>query len=128
MDPRLLLVIVLITAEMALLTAVALFFSTFSSSALVSVVFTVGIFVAGLVSADLRRFADIVVVHPVVGGLVSAVGWALPAFSEFDIKGQIVHGLPVATGFIVYTLAYAVLYAGAVLLAAVGLFSSREFK
>ena len=39
---------------------VALFFSTFSSSALLSVVFTVGLFVAGLASADLRDFGDIV--------------------------------------------------------------------
>ena len=55
-DPRLLLAVVMIAAELALLTAVALFFSTFSSSALVSVVLTVGLFVAGLLSADLRGF------------------------------------------------------------------------
>ena len=54
----------MIGAEMALLTAVALFFSTFSSSALLSVVFTVGIFMAGLLSPDLRRFNDIVAGHP----------------------------------------------------------------
>ena len=46
MDPRLLIVMVMITAEMALLTAVALFFSTFSSSALLSIIFTVGVFVS----------------------------------------------------------------------------------
>lgn len=128
LDPRLLLVLVLITAELALLTAIALFFSTFSSSALVSVAFTVGIFVAGLLSTDLRRFSDIVVVSPAVGGFVSAIGWILPAFSEFDIKSQVVHGLPVSGGFVIYTLAYAAAYTVAVLAAAVALFSRREFK
>ena len=128
LDPRLLLSVLLITAEMALLTAVALFFSTFSSSALLSVVFTVGVFIAGLISADLRNFTEIVNVHPLVGQLVSTIGWLLPAFSEFDIKAQIVHGKPVSAGFVVSTLAYAAVYATAVVAAAVGVFSRREFK
>jgi len=127
-DPRLLLVLLLITAEMALLTAVALFFSTFSSSALVSVVFTIGVFIAGLVSTDLRHFSDIVVVSPAIGKTVSAIGWMLPAFSEFDIKSQVVHGLPVAGGFIALTLLYAAAYTCALVGAAVGVFSRREFK
>jgi ABC-type transport system involved in multi-copper enzyme maturation permease subunit len=128
LDPRLLMVVTLITAEMALLTAIALFFSTFSSSALVSVVLTVGIFVAGLISTDLRHFSDIVVVSPAVGGVVAVIGWVLPAFSEFDIKSQVVHGLPVGVGFVAYTLAYAAAYSAAVLAASVALFSRREFK
>ena len=128
LDPRMLLAVLLITAEMALLTAVALFFSTFSSSALLSVVFTVGIFVAGLVSADLRNFNDIVEVHPLVGQFVSSIGWLLPAFSEFDIKAQVVHGKPVSSGFVLTTLAYAAVYSAAVVGAAVGVFSRREFK
>ena len=127
-DARLLVVVLLITAEMALLTAVALFFSTFSSSALLSVVFTVGIFVAGLISADLRNFTDIVNVHPLVGQLVSTIGWLLPAFSEFDVKTQVVHGRSVPAGFVASTLAYAAVYSAAVLGAAVGIFSRREFK
>jgi hypothetical protein len=126
-DPRLIAVLA-ITAEMALLTAVALFFSTFSSSALISVILTVGVFVAGLVSTDLRHFGDIVVVHPAVATAVSAVGWALPAFSEFDVKTQVVHGLPVGSGFVAYTLAYAAVYALVVLGASVAIFARREFK
>src|SRR5262249_23735285 len=55
-DVRLLIAALLIFAELALLTAIALFFSTFSSSALWSVVFTLGIYVTGLESADLRNF------------------------------------------------------------------------
>ncbi len=128
MDLRMLLAVLLITAEMALLIGVALFFSTFSSSALLSVVFTVGIFVAGLISADLRHFNDIVNVHPLVGQVVATIGWVLPAFSEFDIKAQVVHGKPVPPGFVLATLAYAMVYAAAVVGAAVGVFNRREFK
>jgi ABC-type transport system involved in multi-copper enzyme maturation permease subunit len=127
-DPRLLLVVVMITAEMALLTAVALFFSTFSSSALLSVVFTVGIFVAGLASADLRHFGDIVQVNPAAAAFVSAIGWILPAFSEFDIKTQIVHGFPVAPGLVLSMVGYAAIYSASMLGLSVAMFARREFK
>jgi len=128
LDPRLLLAVTMITAEMALLTAVALLFSTFSSSALLSVVFTVGIFVSGLASADLRHFGDIVDVNPAVAGFVSAVGWALPAFSEFDIKSQVVHGLPIASGLVVAMIGYSIVYSVSTVALSVALFSRREFK
>jgi len=128
LDQRLLWVVTMITAEMALLTAIALLFSTFSSSALLSVVLTVGIFVSGLASADLRHFGDIVDVNPAVAWFVSAVGWALPAFSEFDIKSQIVHGLPVAPGLVLAMIGYSVIYSVSTLALSVALFSRREFK
>ena len=127
-DPRLALVLLMITAELALLTAVALFFSTFSSSALVSVCLTVGIFIAGLLSTDLRHFGDLVVAPPAIVWLTSTIGWALPAFSEFDIKSQVVHGLPVGGGFLFHTLLYTAVYAATVLAASAFLFSRREFK
>jgi Cu-processing system permease protein len=127
-DPRLLLVVVMIGTELALLTAVALFFSTFSSSGLLSIVFTVGVYLTGLLSADLRQFGDIVDISPVVASLVEGIGWIVPAFSAFDIKAQVVHGLPLPPGFVALTLSYAALYIGAILLASAVLFSRREFK
>jgi ABC-type transport system involved in multi-copper enzyme maturation permease subunit len=127
-DPRLMLAIGMIAAELALLTAVALFFSTFSSSALLSIVLTVGIFLAGLLSADLRHFGDIVEVPRATAMFVAAIGWIVPAFSAFDIKAQVVHGVALPAGFVVYTLVYAVAYIGAILAASITLFARREFK
>lgn len=127
-DPRLLLVVLSVAAELALLTAVALFFSTFSSSGLLSIVFTVGVYLTGLLSQDLRQFGDIVDVSPVVAWGVQMVGWLVPAFSAFDIKAQVVHGLALPPGFLSGTLLYAVLYIAAVLGASVALFARREFK
>ena len=127
-DPRLALVLVMITAEMAVLTAVALFFSTFSSSGVISVGLTVGIFVAGLLSTDLRHFGDLVVVPQAVATMVSGIGWTLPAFSEYDIKSQVVHGLPVTAGFVTYTLLYSAFYTAALIAAAIAIFQRREFK
>ena len=127
MDPRLMIAVVMITLELALLTAVALFFSTFSSSALISVVFTVGIFIAGLLSADLRAFND-VVDAPLLGYLVVAVGWLVPSFSAFDVKSQTVYGLPLGPGFVLHTVGYAVAYSATAVGAAILALRSREFK
>ncbi|HUL73519.1 MAG TPA: ABC transporter permease [Vicinamibacterales bacterium] len=126
-DVRLLISVLLIYAELALLTAIALFFSTFSSSALWSVVFTVGLFIAGLESEDLRNFGDIVDA-PIMARLVSAIGWVVPAFSAFDVKAQVVHGVHVPAAFVAHTLLYALLYILVALGAAVVVFSRREFK
>jgi ABC-type transport system involved in multi-copper enzyme maturation permease subunit len=126
-DPQLLLAIVLIFAELVLLTAIALFFSTFSSSALLSIVFTVGVWVVGLESQDLRHFGDIVASEN-LGRLVSAVGWVVPAFSAFDVKSQVVHGFGVPAGFIAFRLLYAAIYSAVAVFAGVVIFSRREFK
>jgi ABC-type transport system involved in multi-copper enzyme maturation permease subunit len=128
LDPGLLLQVGLTMAELALLTAVSLLFSTFSSSALLSVAFTLGVFVAGLASQDLRGFGDIVDA-PAIAWLVTAIGWIVPAFSLFsDTKGEIVHGIRPAAGAVLLAVAYAAIYAAAALIAAMAIFSRREFK
>ena len=120
--------VLLILAELALLTAVALFFSTFSSSALVSVVFTVGVYIAGHLSRDLRGFGDIVEVPAAIAAVVGAIGYLVPAFSEFDVKNEVVHGVPLTLSQIAYPLTYAVVYAATVVGASMLVFSKREFK
>lgn len=125
-DPAMLLAIGLIVCELALLTALALFFSTFSSSALSSLVLTIGLWIAGLESQDLRNFGNLVN-SPAVP-IVSAVGWIVPAFSAFDIKAAVVHGQKIAAGFIGLRVLYAAVYASVAVGAAVAVFSRREFK
>jgi ABC-type transport system involved in multi-copper enzyme maturation permease subunit len=127
-DPRLLIQIAFIAGELALLTAIALFFSTFSSSALLSVVFTLGIFVVGQFSGDLRNFGDMVEVPGAVASLVSTIGWIVPAFSVFDAKNAVVHNLPIGADRVMAVLLYGGLYTVVALGGAVALFSRREFK
>lgn len=126
-DPRLFVAVAMIVLEMALLTAIALLFSTFSSSALWSIVFTVGVLIAGIESQDLRRFGDIVNVAPAGATIVSAIGWIVPAFSAFDLKADVVHGQPISAGYVVYTALYALAYATAAVGGAIAIFSRREF-
>jgi len=128
LDPRLLVAVVMIAGELALLTAVALFFSAFSSSALLSVVLTTGMLAAGWLSADLRGFGDVADVPRGVARAVSAVGWIVPAFSAFDVKAQVAHGVTIPAAFVTYTLLYATFYVIALIGASVAIFSRRDFR
>jgi Cu-processing system permease protein len=125
-DPALLKAVVLIGVELMLVTAIALFFSTFSSP-LLSAALTFGLYVAGQFNADLKNFDQVVASRPAVW-LARAAYHVLPDFSAFDVKTQVVHGIPVAAGYVLTTAAYGGLYIGALLIAATVIFSRRDFK
>jgi Cu-processing system permease protein len=125
-DPALLKAVLLIFIELMLITAVALFFSTFSSPIL-SAALTFGLFVAGQFNADLRSF-DRIVDAPAVAWLARALYHVLPDLAAFDVKTQVVHGLAVTPGYLAATVLYGAIYIAAVLLAATVIFSRRDFK
>lgn len=126
MDPRLLIAIGLIFAELMLVTAVALFFSTFSSP-LLAALLTLGLWVAGHFNADLRNF-ETVVNSAAVAWLAKGAYYVLPNLAPFDVKAEAVYGMPISLGAAAYTLLYAVIYIAVLLTAAVSIFRRRDFK
>jgi ABC-type transport system involved in multi-copper enzyme maturation permease subunit len=126
LDPALIEAIGLILVELMLITAIALFFSTFSTPIL-SAAFTFGLFVAGHFSTDLRNF-DQVVNSEAAARIARALYWVLPNLAQFDIKSQVVHGVHVPAGYILNTAGYAVLYIGMLLTISMYVFSQRDFK
>ena len=125
-DPRMLAAIGLIFLQLMIVTAVALFFSTFSTP-LLSAAFTFGLYIVGHFNADLRNFERIVESRPAVW-LARTVYHLVPDFSAFDVKTEVVHGLPLAAGQLALTSAYGLAYIAALLAAAVLIFSRRDFK
>jgi ABC-type transport system involved in multi-copper enzyme maturation permease subunit len=126
LDPALMKAVLLIFVELMLVTAIAIFFSTFSTPIL-SAAFTFGLFIAGQFSADLRNF-DQVVQSPVAIAVARGLYWVLPNLAQFDVKTQVVHAMPVPPGYIAVTIAYAALYIAALLSVAIYVFSQRDFK
>ncbi|MGH9409946.1 MAG: ABC transporter permease [Vicinamibacterales bacterium] len=126
MDPALLKAIALIFVDLAVVTALALFFSSYSSPML-SAVFTLGIYVAGQFSGDLRHF-DQTVSSPAAAALAKACYYVLPDFSKFDVKLAVVHGIPVSAGYVAFSAAYAAVYIAALLCGAMVIFARRDFK
>jgi ABC-type transport system involved in multi-copper enzyme maturation permease subunit len=125
-DPALLQAVALTYAELLLVTAVALFFSTFSTP-LLSAALTLGLYVAGHFSADLLAF-DQAVDSPAVQSLARGLYYLLPNLAPFDVALQVVHGEPIALGYVMVNTAYACAYIAALLVAACVIFSRRDFK
>jgi Cu-processing system permease protein len=125
-DPRLLVAIVLIVAELALVTALALFFSTFSSP-LLSALLTLGLWVAGHFNGDLRRFESVTEV-PFLPWIARGAYYVLPNLAPFNVKAEVVYGMPVAAAHVGLTLAYALMYVALLLTAATAVFRRRDFK
>lgn len=126
LDPRQMAAIALIMGELALVTAVALFFSTFSSP-LLSAMLTLGLWVAGHFNADLRQFEQ-VVDQPAVAWVARALYYVLPNLAPFNVRAEVVYGVPVAASHVGFTLLYAAIYIAALLVAAIAIFRRRDFK
>jgi len=125
-DPALLKALALILVELMLVTAVALFFSTFSTPIL-SAALTFGFFIVGHFSGDLRNFKD-VVDSAAAASLARGLYWVLPNLAQFDVKSAVVHGQPVTAGYLAIATAYALAYIGMLLIVSVTIFSRRDFK
>ena len=126
LDPALLKAVVLIYAELAIVTACALFFSSFSTPIL-SAAFTVGLFVIGQFNADLKHFETVVSSRP-AAWMARVLYYTLPNLAPFDVKAAVVHGQPIATGHLLSTLGYAVVYIAILLVMTTMIFVRRDFK
>ena len=125
-DPALLKAAFLIFVELMLVTAIALFFSTFSSPIL-SAALTFGLYIVGHFNADLRNF-ETVVDSRAAAWLARGLYHVLPDLAAFDVKTQVVHGLPVPVGYLATTTAYGAAYITALLLGGTVIFSRRDLK
>ena len=125
-DPAMLKAVLLIFVELSLLTALALFFSTFSTPML-SAGLTFGLYIVGHFNRDLRNF-DQIVESKAAAWLARGLYHVLPDLSAFDVKTQVVHGLPVSAGYLSLTVMYGAIYISALVLAATFVFSRRDFK
>lgn len=125
-DPRLLVAVALIMGELAMVTAIALMFSTFSSP-LLSAMLTLGLWVSGHFNGDLRQFEQ-VVDQPAVAWIARGLYYVLPNLAPFNVKAEVVYGMPVSASHVGFTLLYALIYIAALLVAAVAIFRRRDFK
>jgi ABC-type transport system involved in multi-copper enzyme maturation permease subunit len=125
-DPALLKAIFMIFLQLAIVTALALFFSTFSSPMLAAAL-TFGLYAVGHFNADLRNFETVVDSKPVVY-VARALYYLLPNFAPLDIKNEVVHAVPVPTAYLLLNTAYSLVYISILLSASTFVFSRRDFK
>lgn len=114
-----------IVLQFLIVTALALFFSSFSSP-LLSAVFTFCFFVSGSFAEDLRGFAKLT--HGVVRWFATGAAYVIPNFSALNVINQVAHGGSVAGNLVFWNTAYALVYTVAVLAGAVLIFEYRNLK
>jgi ABC-type transport system involved in multi-copper enzyme maturation permease subunit len=125
-DVSILIAVYFILLELALVTALALFFSCFSSPML-STLFTLGIYIAGIFAVDIRDFGQ-VTQNPVLGQATRVLYYLLPNFHNFNAIAVAAHGESIPLYLVAMNTLYALLYAGVILLAASAVFSGRNLK
>lgn len=125
-DVTILVAIYFILLELALVTALALFFSCFSSPML-SILFTLAIYVTGIFAADIRDFGQLT--HsPAIEGFTRVLYYLVPNFHNFNAIAAAGHGQYVPFSLIWQNTLYAILYSAVVLVAASAVFSRRNLK
>jgi ABC-type transport system involved in multi-copper enzyme maturation permease subunit len=125
-DVWILVAVYLILLKLALIVALALLFSCFTTPFL-AILFTAGIYVAGLFAGDLRtmRAVDL---SPATMSMLKGISYLLPNFENFNVMGAVAHGRAVPGALVAQATLYAVVYGAVVLAAAAAIFSRRNLK
>lgn len=111
--------------EFLVITAVALLFSTFTSATL-SAIFTLAIYVVGHLSTDLKLFGD--KMDEVGKAVLNGIYYVMPNLERFNLKGQVIHHMDVTTSQLVLTTAYGFTYVALLLVIASVIFQRRDFQ
>jgi ABC-type transport system involved in multi-copper enzyme maturation permease subunit len=125
-DVYILAAVYLILLKLALIVALALLFSCFTTPFL-AILFTAGVYVAGLFAGDLRTVHG-VELDPGALQLVRGISYLLPNFENFNVMGAAVHGRGIPGTIVWQATLYAILYIAIVLTGAAIVFSRRNLK
>jgi ABC-type transport system involved in multi-copper enzyme maturation permease subunit len=122
----------MIFLSLALTTAIALVFSTFSTPAL-SALFTLFLWIIGHFNADLLSFGQLTKSH-VIRYLTAALYYVLPNISNFtspdsrNVIQSAAYYQPIPSGTVVWVTLYTLVYCTALVCVASAIFSRRDFK
>jgi ABC-type transport system involved in multi-copper enzyme maturation permease subunit len=124
-DLRLLAAVYPILLGLALVVAIAMLFSTLTSSTLAAVL-TVGVVIAGRFTDVVRNMREVAPAVP--AWLVDLLYGALPNLRNFDFKDRVAYGDPVPAAVLGFVSLYAAAYVAIVLTLGLLSFRSRDFQ
>jgi ABC-type transport system involved in multi-copper enzyme maturation permease subunit len=125
-DVWILVAIYFILLQLALVTALAMFFSCFSSPML-STLYTLGIYLTGVFAADIRGISEFTK-NPAMLYVTRAIYYVIPNFHNFNAIATAAHGDAIPLALIGQNSLYAVLYVTLLLIASAAVFSRRNLK
>ena len=116
----------LIFLELAIVVAVALMFSSFSTPMLAAL-FTFAVYVIGQLSGDLRLAAELTD-SAMTRVVLTVLYYLLPNLANFGFIGEASRGTVAPVSIITWSTLYAIIYISILLSAAVLIFQKRNFK
>ena len=116
----------LIFVELMVITAFALFFSTFTTSTLAGI-FSLSLYVIGHLTGDLKVFAQ-QFGGSWLEGMANFLYYVLPNLENFNVKSQVVHNVQISMTWVFWSSLYGFVYMGLILLLATVVFQNRDFK
>jgi ABC-type transport system involved in multi-copper enzyme maturation permease subunit len=116
----------LILLKLALIVALALLFSCFTTQFL-AILFTAMLYVAGVFATGLRTMQG-VNLAPSTTAMLHGISYVLPNFENFNVMATVAHGGGVPGSMVFYATVYAVAYGAIVLATAAMVFSRRDLK
>ncbi len=119
--------IYMIFIELMVVTAIAMMFSTFSSSSTLSAIFTIAIYLIGHLTEELKLIGG-KLQDSLMETVINIFYYLLPNLDNFNIKGKVVHGIYVSPRYMIMVTLYGILYIGAVMLISGVIFQRRDFK
>ena len=112
--------------ELMVVTAIALFFSSFSTPIL-SGLFTLSFYVIGHLTPDLLEFGE-KMQSQFLRYFTRALYYLLPNLEYFNLRGQVVYRIPIEQEHLVLASLYGVAYISIIILLSAIIFSRRDFK
>jgi Cu-processing system permease protein len=125
-DTAVLVAVYFIWLKLALIVALALLFSCFTTP-LLAILFTVGLYIVGLYVQELRNL-PVEVMSPAMSAFTKWLSYLLPNFENFNVMAMAAHGRAVPGALILQNTLYTVIYCTIVLTAAAAVFSRRNLK
>ena len=125
-DAAVLVAVYFILLKLAVVVALALLFSSFTTP-LLAILFTAGLYISGLFVQEMRTFRGENMSPALATGL-RWLSYLLPNFENFDVMGAAAHGQPIPGALILQNTLYTVLYCAIVLAAASVIFTRRNLK
>ncbi len=125
-DATILVAIYFILLELALVTALALLFSCYSSPML-STLFTLGVYITGVFAQDIRQAGELSR-SGAVEFITRVIYYLVPNFHNFNVIAAAAHGEAVPFALIGQNTLYTAIYVTIVLLGATAVFSGRDLK
>jgi len=125
-DAVVLVAVYFILLKLALIVALALLFSCFTTP-LLAILFTVGFYIVGLYVQELRNL-PVEVMSPAMSAFTKWLSYLLPNFENFNVMAMAAHGRAVSGALILQNTLYTVVYCTIVLAAAAAVFSRRNLK